>query len=162
MSNHALCYVAAPFSDASPTIRAWHVARAVLLARLAMACGLAPVEPHTSIAAGVYGDDSNPEQRARGMVATRQIAALVMSGGGKMWALLRDDYSMSDGVRDEVQIADDRGISRARRAPWAEWRTIAAQSAPHLLPAWDRLAVRPDAGHRASAHAALRAAGVMP
>lgn len=145
MSDPALCYVASPYADPSPMIRAWHVSRAVLLSRLAMACGLAPVEVHTGIAAGVYGDDSDPEQRARGMAATRQIAALVMSGGGKMWALLHADYSMSDGVRDGVQIADDRGISRARRAPWAEWRTIAAQSAPHLLPEWDRLAVRPDA-----------------
>lgn len=31
--------------------------------------------------------------------------------------------------------------------------------APRLLPEWDRLAVRPDAGHRVAAYAALRAKG---
>ena len=82
MSDLPLCYAAAPYSDPSATIRRWHVARAVLLARLAMACGYAPFESHTSILAGVYGDDSDPEQRKRGMEASAAICRGVLSTPG--------------------------------------------------------------------------------
>ena len=157
-----LCCIAAPYADPSSTIRAWHVDRAVLLARLAMACGYSPVETHTSIAAGVYGDDSDPAQRAQGMAATAAICRGVLATpGAVLWALLRDDGTASDGTRGEVDIARKHG-NEWDESTWAEWRTIAAQSAPHLRTEWDRLAVRPDAGHRVAAYAALRAAGVMP
>lgn len=146
MSDPAPCYVAAPYSDAYPTIRAWHVSRAVLLARLAMACGYAPVEVHTSIAAGVYGDDSDPEQRARGMAATAAICRGVLATpGAVLWALTNDDGSMSPGVEAEVAIG--HSVWRGRSwYTWAEWRdSDELKRNPHLLPEWDRLAVRPDA-----------------
>lgn len=153
MSDPALCYVAAPFSDPSPTIRAWHVSRAVLLARLAMACGYAPFEPHTGIAAGVYGDDSDPEQRARGMEATAAICRGVLATpGAVLWALTRDDGMFSDGVRAEWTLA--QGLDAARRVNgWSSWRGWAAEHAPHLLPEWDRLAVRPDVVEEWEPHA---------
>ena len=140
-----LCYIAAPFGDPSPTIRARHVARARLLARLAFACGYAPVEPHSSIHAGVYGDDADPAQRAAGMDATQAVCrALLASPDAELWALLRDDWTMSDGTRGEVDIARKHG-NEWDESTWAEWRTRVVAEAPHLLPEWDRLAVRPDA-----------------
>ena len=87
MSDLPLCYAAAPYSDPSATIRRWHVARALLLARLAMACGYAPFESHTSILAGVYGDDSDPEQRKRGMEASAAICRSAMRQASSLaWA----------------------------------------------------------------------------
>lgn len=139
-----ICYIAAPYADPSPTIRAWHVDRAVLLARLAMACGYSPVETHTSIAAGVYGDDSDPGQRARGMAATAAICRGVLATpGAVLWALKRDDGSVSDGTRAECVLAAD--VADYTAHTWAEWAIKVATKAPHLLPEWDRLAVRPDA-----------------
>ena len=144
MSDLPLCYIACPYSDPSPTIRARHVDRAVLLARLAMACGLAPVEVHTSIAAGVYGDDSDPEQRARGMAATAAICRGVLATpGAVLWALLRDDGTASDGTRAECVLAAD--VADYTAHTWAEWAIKVAAKAYDLLPEWDRLAVRPDA-----------------
>ena len=143
MSDLPLAYIAAPLNDASPTIVAWHVTRARLLARLAMACNLAPFEPHSSIAAGVYGDDSDPEQRARGMAASTAICRGVLSTPGSvLWALLRDDKRMSDGVSAEWSIALCAGRP-ACGLSWAMWRKDVALKAPDLLPEWDRLAVRP-------------------
>ena len=140
-----LCYVAAPYSDPSETIRAWHVARARLLARLALACGYAPIEPHSSIAAGVYGDDGDPEQRARGMAASAAICRGVLATrGAVLWALLRDDQGMSEGTRSEWQIAREaKAVPQGRT--WWDWRRTVAAHASDLLPEWDRLATRPDA-----------------
>lgn len=140
-----LCYIAGPFNDPSPTIRRWHVDRAVLLARLAMACGYAPFELHTSILAGVYGDDSDPEQRKRGMEAGAAICRGVLATPwAVLWALTNDDGMFSDGVRAEWTLA--QGLDAARRVNgWSSWRGWAAEHSPHLLPEWDRLAVRPDA-----------------
>ena len=139
-----LVYVAAPYGDPSPTIRAWHVARARLLARLALATGYAPIVVHGEISACTYGDDSDPEQRARGMAASAAICRGVLSTpGAVLWALLRDDQSMSDGTRAEWEIADAARVDRTAW-PWSRWRHKASKHARHLLLEWDRLAVRPD------------------
>lgn len=135
-----LAYIAAPLNDASPTIVAWHVARARLLARLAMACNLSPVVVHGEIEAGTYGDDADPEQRARGMAASAAICRGVLATpGAVLWALLRDDGSMSAGTLAEWALASD-----GTQTTWNGWRRHAAKHAPALLPEWDRLAARPD------------------
>jgi len=141
----ALCYIAAPYGDPSPTIRAWHVSRARLLARLALACGYAPIVVHGEIEAGTYGDDSDPEQRARGMAASAAICRGVLATpGAVLWALLRDDGERSEGVAAEMRLAVDGGAGMLLDT-WKAWRLRVAVHAPQLLPEWDRLAVRPDA-----------------
>ena len=143
MTDLPLCYIAAPCGDPSPTIRAWHVARARLLARLALATGHAPVCVHGEIEAGTYGDDSDPEQRARGMAASAAICRGVLATrGAVLWALTRDDGMFSDGTRAEWMIAE--GLQSAPRVgAWNSWRGWVDEYAPHFLPEWDRLAVRP-------------------
>lgn len=125
-------YVAAPFADPSPTVRAWHVARACLLGRLALECGHAPVVVHPSIAAGVYGDDEVPHERERGLRAALEV----MRGCDALWALLRDDGTMSAGTAEECRLFDGNPQALA----WAGWRCRVPDV---LLPAWDALAVRP-------------------
>ena len=142
--NMPLCYLAAPFSDPSETIRAWHVARARLLARLALACGLAPVVVHGEIEAGTYGDDSDPEQRALGMAVSAAICRGVLATPeAVLWALLRDDGERSEGVAAEMRIAVDGGAGLLMDT-WKAWRLRVHEHAPHLLAAGDRLAARPD------------------
>ena len=140
-----LAYIAAPFSDSSETIRSWHVARARLLARLALATGYAPICVHGEIEAGTYGDDSDPEQRARGMAASAAICRGVLATpGAVLWALLRDNGERSEGVAAEMRIAVDGGAGLLMDT-WKAWRLRVHVHAPHLLPEWDRLAARPDA-----------------
>lgn len=128
-------YIAAPYADPSPTVRAWHVARACLLGRLALECGHAPVVVHPSIAAGVYGDDSDPVQRERGLRAALEI----VDGCDELWALLRDDGTLSEGMAKEWgAFSGPIGCGT-----WAQWRADVEPRAPDLLPAWDALAVTP-------------------
>jgi len=138
-----LLYVAGPYSDPSETIRAWHTDRAALLGKLALACGYAPIVVHTSIAAGVYGDDSDADQRAAGMASTLAICAAVVADVGPVWALLRDDRTMSDGTAAEWAMM--RGPADHQAMEWSEWRRRVKRKAPHLLTEWDRISVRPDA-----------------
>ena len=130
-------YIAATYADPSPTVRAWHVARACLLGRLVLECGHAPVVVHPSIAAGVYGDDADPRERERGLRAALEV----MDGCGHLWALLRDDGTMSSGTAEEWRLFRAPAFRQAET--WARWRFKVKQCAPHLLPAWDALAVRP-------------------
>lgn len=140
MSDLPLAYIAGPFNEPSETIRAWHVSRARLLARLALATGYAPIVVHGEIEAGTYGDDSDPEQRARGMAASAAICRGVLSTPeAVLWALLRDDGSMSAGTLAEWALASD-----GTQTTWNGWRRHAAKHAPDMLPEWDRLAARPD------------------
>ena len=142
MTRPAL-YVAAPFGDPSPTIRAWHTARAALLCRLATLSGFAPICPHPTIAAGGYGDDSDPAQRAAGMEATLALALLVARARGTLWALSRDDGTLSAGTDAELD-AWPPSLDPPRAYTWTEWAIKVAAKAPALLPEWDALAVRPD------------------
>ncbi len=128
-------YIAASFADPSPTVRAWHVARACLLGRLALECGHAPVVVHPSIAAGVYGDDADPRERERGLRAALEV----MRGCDAMWALLRDDGTMSYGTAGEWREFD----GKAEALTWAGWRGRIPSFDDERLAAWDALAVRP-------------------
>ena len=128
-------YIAGPFTDPRPEVIAWHVARACLLGRLASAVGLVPVVVHEDIAAGVYGDDADPVQRASGRARTMEV---VWSCAG-VWALRRDDGTMSEGTDAEYRGTDGRRLA----GTWAEWRGLVERAAPDLLGAWDALAVTP-------------------
>jgi hypothetical protein len=138
-------YLAAPYSDASSMIRQWHTARAALLCRLATLSGYSAVCVHPTIAAGGYGDDSDPEQRAAGLEATLDLCRGVMTlPNAAVWALLRDDSTPSEGTAGEMRAAVDAGAGLLLDT-WKAWRLRVRVHAPHLLPEWDALATRPDA-----------------
>lgn len=126
-------YIAGPFAGPSPTVRAWNVARASLLGRLALECGHAPVVVHPSIAAGAY--DADPAQRERGLRAALEV----MRGCDALWALLRDDGTMSSGTAKEWREFD----GKAEGLTWAGWRGRIPDFDHERLAAWDALAVRP-------------------
>ena len=97
-------YIAAPYASDHPDGIATNVRRAVALGRLATEQGLAPIVVHPSILAGVYGDDNDPEARARGLKCTVAIAKLVARTSGHLWVLRNDDSTMSKGVAGEVVV----------------------------------------------------------
>lgn len=97
-----LVYIAAPYGAPTPEGRAENTRRAVALAALAAAWGRAPICVHPLIEAGVFGDDDNPADRARGLACMAQVEA-VAKADGEMWVLLRDDGLMSRGCLAEVE-----------------------------------------------------------
>lgn len=137
--SRRLVYIAGPYGDPDPAVRAWNVARACLLGRLSQRCGLAPVVVHPSIAAGVYGCDEVEAERAAGMEST--IA--VVEACDLLWGLLRDDGTQSSGTAGEVNAARHARIG-LDVATWEQWRRmVCLPHAPDLLSEWDALAVRP-------------------
>lgn len=97
-----LAYIAAPYFDLDPGIRAWNVARACFLARAAIAHGDAPIVVHPGISQ-IYGDEETPELRALGMRVDLDLLTHVHRANGGLHVLLRDDGTMSSGVQAEVE-----------------------------------------------------------
>lgn len=63
--------------------------------------GIAPVYVHEQIEAGVFGNDGNPEDRERGLLAAATIAEAVALAGGELWLLELPDGSFSRGCEHE-------------------------------------------------------------
>lgn len=148
-----LIYIAAPLGDPDPAVRAWHRERANLLAALAFAEGHSPVcvHPYAELA---MGSDTDPTARKKGLNTALRSMGYVYNSystytGCGMWVLTRDDGTLSAGCYDEdgmwrVARAIGRNhIPEPTKGMWTAWRHRAAVSAPHLLPEFDRLAVRP-------------------
>ena len=137
-------YIAGPFGDPDRKVREWNIERARLLARLAMARGLAPIMIHGEVQAGTYGDDADPAGRRRGLEAACAIAART----DVFWMLQRDDGTESTGCTMEFdrwfRAMDHRPVKRIPGVgTWSEWRADFAEHAPHLLEDFDRLSTRP-------------------
>lgn len=116
-------YIAAPFN--APTPEGWerNTRRAEALGTLAMRAGFAPIVVHSSILRGVYGQDSDPGQRAIGAAVTRDLCILVAQSLGDLWVLTRDDGSFSTSVAGEVdafKAVDGGGALLVR--DWEGWR----------------------------------------
>jgi len=81
-------YIAAPYGDPDPQIRAWHAARAACIARIAVLAGHAPIIVHNDIEAGVFGDDGTPADREAGIDCCLAMVRMVARhGGGLFWEL---------------------------------------------------------------------------
>lgn len=145
-----LVYIAAPLGDPDPTVRAWHRERANLLAALAFAEEGIPVCVH-AYAELAIGSDADPKASERGLKRSLTALETVFRAGGQVWCLLDEHGQMSQGVLAEIVKWDNlRREFRLTKEEvyserWSEWRTYAEWHAPHLLPEFDRLAVRPTA-----------------
>jgi hypothetical protein len=143
-----LVYIAAPLGDPDPTIRAWHRERANLLSALAFTMGHIPVCVHTYAELAI-GSDTDPDARARGVGWSMQALVQVQDTGGLLWELLKDDGAHSVGALAEhrrwVERWRAKGVGQypPRCERWSIWRITAERFATHLLPEFDRLAVRP-------------------
>lgn len=116
-------YICAPYSAPAPEGRALNVDRARALAELAVRVGLAPICIHGDIAAGVFGDDADPAQRARGLEAACALVAACPA----MWIASVPDAPfapweprLSPGMEQEMQVAQALG-HRMMGAPWSVW-----------------------------------------
>ena len=142
-----LSYIAAPYAAETPALLAWNVARAVLLARLVVSEGRAPVIVHPVIAP-VFGPET-PASRAIGIDCDCAIVSAVAArNGSEFVALLRDDDTCSSGMSDEYaawctvrrQMLRDLTRSTApgvRAGNWRWWRQAFTRAG--LLTEWAEL-----------------------
>lgn len=96
-----VAYIAAPFALNEGLSIARNVESARDLAKAAFASGLAPLLVHHDVEQEVYGRDHIPEDRVRGLAATRALASLVGTAGGELWMLLLPSGRMSAGCSGE-------------------------------------------------------------
>ena len=73
------------------------------LARHAMSLGYAPIVIHGAVQVGVYGNDDNPSERARGIEAACAIAKAVGRAGGEFWLLRLPGGGVSSGCDREAR-----------------------------------------------------------
>jgi hypothetical protein len=154
MGERKLAYIAAPYADPNPAVRAWNVARACLLARLAVSTGWAPIVVHPGIAA-IYGEDETEELRALGLEVDIALLLHVRREGGFLWVLLRDDLSMSSGVAAEWRAwllgrapSDGQGwlvSTKELVCSWEDWRPSMSEAG--LSQQWTALRARPEVPH---------------
>lgn len=148
MTSRPLCYVAGPYWDENPRVRAWNVARACFLGRLAVLDGLAPIVVHSSIEA-MYGFEETMATRAMGLEVDLAILRMVAkgseAGSGRMWVLLRDNGIPSEGTNLEVRewrsLRFDSFAQSPLVGPWEEWGYRARSHG--LAVEWAALAVQP-------------------
>lgn len=125
-----IVYICAPFSAPSLLERDRNVNRALLLGRLAVLSGFAPIVVHPSIDS-VFGDDNDPAARARGLACNLAVCELVAHNGGALWILLRDDGTMSPGCECERAVWSMSRAEKITAHTWAGWRALAGDPASH-------------------------------
>lgn len=107
-------YIAAPYASTADHHTIDNIRRARALARHASALGYAPMVIHGEIAEGVYGNDNDPEEHARGIEAACAIAAAIGRAGGELWILVPPDGGVSSGCEREEQAFVATGNTRVR------------------------------------------------
>ena len=106
-------YIAAPYAPNEGISIEENVRRAVALADRAAAEGHAPLLVHREVRAGLYGRDEVPEERERGLRATRSLARMVGNAQGELWILQLPSGQISSGC-DGERTSFVSGALRAR------------------------------------------------
>lgn len=117
----SIVYIAAPYGADTPERRAWHVARACLLARFAVVSGYAPIVVHPAIEL-VFGDDGDESTRALGLECDLAMLGIVAETADSwLWALANDDGSLSAGVAAEYAAWRRHNLNSVRIDTWVGW-----------------------------------------
>ena len=108
-------YIAAPYAPRPGLTTTENITRAHALARHAMRLGYAPVVIHGAVQVGVFGNDDDPEERARGIEAACAIAAAIGRAGGELWLLVLPEGGLSSGCEREAEAYLRAGGTVERR-----------------------------------------------
>ena len=139
----AATIVLAPYGDPDPAVRRWNTERVALIVAMLHREGTPAACIHRAIDAGDYGDDADPEARARGLAASQTIAACFP----RAFVLRQDDGTMSSGTAADVDawklawFMAWRVTDALASFTWADLG--ARMAAAGLGDAWSRLVVRP-------------------
>ena len=117
MTPRQTIYIAGPYGDTDPAVRAEHIRRVAVLSSHLVREGYAPVSVHAAIESGAFGNDFDPEERAMGLQAATAIACQC----DRMFVILRDDETMSDGTKREVDAYLEHATGDVMPGTWAWW-----------------------------------------
>lgn len=111
-----IVYIAGPYTAPTRDGIARNIRRAVALGRYAAHLGHTPLVPHAQGWMGVYGagDESEAGVRELALRCSRELAARAE----EMWVIERDDLSLSEGTRAELEAF---GRLPEYRMPWSAW-----------------------------------------
>jgi len=111
-----IVYIAGPFGG-TPEEQQANTERAEALASYAVRQGCSPICVHSGILRGVYGDDNAPADRRRGLNAVLRLVEVCE----EVWAITRDDGSLSPGMHAEKARLDAANPRRWVQLRWDEW-----------------------------------------
>ena len=118
-TKRPIIYIAAPFGAPTEAEREYNTQRAELLCLLAQRTGYAPICVHSGVLRGTYGDDDDPQDRFWGLETCKRLLDVC----DQLWVLLRDDNTMSDGVKTEFRAFRATNPDRFGVAgTWKDWR----------------------------------------
>lgn len=152
-------YLATPVRAASLDERRWNRLRAIVLARIAAAEGLAPVVPLLTVAGALEGFPDAPASAydLNPMACCLSILRAVYVAGGRLWLLERADHGLSAGCAQELDAwrrwLSLEGGTRQQVPAQIRWEDLdhGRVEAAGLRPVWSLLSgpVSPDAIERA-------------
>lgn len=125
MTGRRIVYVAAPFAAPTAAEVARNIARARAVGRLAVHRGLAPIVPHVLGAAGLFGAPTDDGSSSPTRTAALECSLALVRRADDLWAICRDDGSLSEGTRAERLAwhsdCRDGVYTCARWDLWREW-----------------------------------------
>ena len=119
-----LVYIAGPFGPANGMTMEENTFFAERVGKYAQELGYAPVVPHSSILRGVYGDDTDSEERVEGTLSTLALMCAVMdSEDSELWVITDELGEMSEGTLEEFDIWRSNNLdSTIKIARAQEWK----------------------------------------
>lgn len=123
-------FISAPFAASTAREIRLNIARAAALGRLAIHHGYAPIVPHLT-AALLLGEEDGPAVRALSMdLCLSHLAALGAHSFARLYVLLRDDGTPSQGTALELEAW---GARNTTMGTWSAWRSAFADAGEELL-----------------------------
>lgn len=123
-------FISAPF--AAPTAREirLNIARAAALGRLAVHHGYVSIVPHVAVAL-LFGGEDDPATRAQCLdLCLAHLEAAGRHSGARVYVLLRDDGTPSQGTALELEAW---GARNTTMGTWSTWRDAFADAGEELL-----------------------------
>ena len=110
-------YIAAPFAGHTLAEVAENTHRAEALNLYAIRRGYAPICVHSGALRGAYGRDTDAGDRKAALDVDRAL----LDVSGEVWALTRDDGTLSPGMLVELDHWSSTGRPPWTLNPWAGW-----------------------------------------
>jgi hypothetical protein len=110
-------YIAAPFGADTLGEVAAHTQRAEALSLYAIRRGYAPICVHSGALRGAYGRDTDAGDRK----AALDVDLALLDVSGEVWALTRDDGTLSPGMLVELDHWSSTGRAPWTLNTWAGW-----------------------------------------
>jgi len=111
-------YIAGPFAPNEGLTSEENTRRAVILAMHYRRLGHRVTCVHPDILGGVYGDDTDPVQRAQGAERTLHLCRVTAEAGGILAVLELPSGALSSGSSDEVRAFRRSGGETIERWTW--------------------------------------------